>query len=103
MGKLVIIIKKLRKWLLEPKSRDDANDSLSLILIGLIFLSIIVRLLVEVFAIGILPAAYIIARALLGLAAMFALLYVMFCILSFILRIVMNLAVNTYNYFKKGK
>lgn len=100
---MVIIKEKVRKWLLEPKSRDDADDSLSLILIGLIFLSIIVRLLVEVFAVEVLPMIYTSAVLLLGLAATFALLYVVFCILSFILRIVMNLAVNTYNYFKNRK
>ena len=104
MGRRVSVIKKkLRKWLLEPKSRDEANGYLAfLILVGLM-LTLFIRAMTAVFAEGILSGIYAIFMMTIGVVIMAIALFVVLCALSFTIRIAVNLIINTCNYFKKGK
>lgn len=104
MGRRVSVIKKkLRKWLLEPKSRDEANGYLAFfILIGLV-LTLFIRGMAVIFAEGFLNGISAIFMIILGVVIMAIALFVILCALSFAIRIAINLVINTYNYFKKGK
>ena len=97
----MIIIKKMRKWLLEPKSKNDIDAHLCLAVSGLIVLSLTARIWVKVFAIEIPSAADTMIHLIIGLASLYALFIVTFYTLNFAVRVFVNLIVNVYNYFKK--
>lgn len=98
-----IIKEKVRRWLFEPKSSSDANMYLAfIILIGLVSI-LVIRAMTVVFAEGLLNGVSEIFMILLGVVIMAIALFVVLCALSFAIRIVVNLVINTYNYFKKGK
>ena len=97
----MIIIKKMRKWLLEPKSKNDIDAHLCLAVSGLIVLSLTARIWVEVFAIEIPSRLDTIIHLILGLASIYALFIVVFYTLNFVVRIIVNLVANIYNHFKK--
>lgn len=96
------IKKKLRTWLLEPKSSADAGEYLALlILVGLI-LTLFTRAMIVVFAEGFLVGIQTIFAMLLGVVIMTITIFMTLYVISFIIRIAVNLAINTYNHFKKG-
>ena len=98
-----VIKKKLRKWLLEPKSRDEANGYLAfLILVGLM-LTLFIRAMTAVFAEGILSGIYVIFMMAIGVVFVTAIILILLYVLGLVLRIAINLIINTYNYFKKGR
>ena len=100
---MITIKETIKKWLFEPKSSDNANAYLApLFLVGLM-LALLIGAMTVVFVEGVLSGMFTIFVAAIGAVFVTAVIFILFFTFRLVLRIVVNLIINIYNYFKRGK